>query len=271
VSAGAVLEVAVPGGAIAVEQAGRGTPVVLLHGWALDRRIWAPQIEALADRFRMIAPDRRGFGASTAPPGLAAETGDLLMLLTRLGIERAVIVGMSQGGRVALRFALAHPERVAGLVFQGSALDGFAPAPRGADAIPIDSYRALVRDGRIARMKQLWREHPLMHVPGAPARSRLDALLADYDGRDLLEPGPDAAAPLAQALGDVSAPALVLTGEFDTPWRQLAGDALAYGLPAARRARIAGAGHLCNLTHPDAYNDLLASFVAAIGEDAAAP
>lgn len=261
-----VLDIPVSGGSLAVERVGRGVPVVLLHGWAVDRRIWAPQIEALADRFELIVPDRRGFGASTAPPGLAAETADLLTILARLDVEQAVIVGMSQGGRVALRFAVTHPERMHGLVFQGAPLDGFAPEPRGGDAIPIDLYRALVREGQLARMKEMWRAHPLMHAVTHTARARLDRLLADYDGRDLLNPGPDAVAPLADMLGEVKAPALVVTGEYDTPWRQLVGDALAYGLPHARRVRVAGAGHLCNLTHAEAFNELLAGFVEELGE-----
>ncbi|HEX5184942.1 MAG TPA: alpha/beta hydrolase [Allosphingosinicella sp.] len=261
-----LLEIAVPGGTVAVEQAGEGIPIILLHGWAVDRRIWTPQVEALADRFRLIALDRRGFGASTAPPGLAKEIGDLLAVLARLEIDRAVIVGMSQGGRVALRFAATHPKRVRGLVLQGAPLDGFAPGPRGEDAIPIHLYRALVREGHIARMKDMWRRHPLMRVADPAARSLLDAVLGDYDGRDLLRPGPDAVTSLADSLAEVAVHSLVVTGEQDIAWRQLAGDALAYGLPHARRARLAGADHLCNLTHPEGYNSLLALFVASTGE-----
>lgn len=259
------IDVAVPGGTVRVECAGAGTPIVLLHGWALDRRVWAPQVDALAGRFRLIALDRRGFGASTAPPGLAAETGDVLTVMTKLGIDRAVIAGMSQGGRVALRFALTHPERVSGLVLQGAPLDGFAPGPRREDAIPLSAYMGLVREGRLARMKELWRDHALMRV-AAPARSALDQLLESYDGRDLLRPGPDSVAPIGDALEDVYAPALVVTGEHDTPWRQLVSDALAYGLPHSHRARLAGADHLCNLTHPAAFNALVAAFVTRIEE-----
>jgi pimeloyl-ACP methyl ester carboxylesterase len=263
--AGSVLDVAVPGGTIAVEQAGEGIPIVLLHGWAVDRRIWAPQVEMLADRFHLIALDRRGFGGSTAPPGLAKEIGDLFAILARLEIEQAFIVGMSQGGRVALRFAATHPKRVRGLVLQGAPLDGFAPGPRGEDAIPIHLYRALVREGHIARMKEMWRNHPLMRVAAPAARSHLDSLLADYDGRDLLRPGPDAATPLADSLAEVTAQALVVTGEHDMFWRQLVGDALAYGLRHARRTRVPGADHLCNLTHAEAFNALLTEFVTSTG------
>jgi len=261
-----ILDVAVPGGAVAVEWAGEGMPILLLHGWALDRRVWAPQMEGLADRFRLIAIDRRGFGRSSAPPGLAAETGDVLTVMMALGIDKAVIAGMSQGGRVALRFAVTHPDRVAGLILQGAPLDGFAPAPRREDSIPLTSYAALVREGRLERMRELWRGHALMRAAAPDARARIEALVAGYQGRDLLNPGPDSVASLAEALEDVYAPALVVTGEHDTPWRQLVGDALAYGLPHSHRARIAGADHLCNVTHPDAYNDLAAAFVGRIAE-----
>jgi pimeloyl-ACP methyl ester carboxylesterase len=101
-------EVDVSGGVLAVESAGAGPALVLLHGWALDRRVWAPQ-KPLADRFRLIALDRRGFGDSTAPPDLAAEVGDLLALREAIGLGPLILVGMSQGARTALQFALRHP------------------------------------------------------------------------------------------------------------------------------------------------------------------
>ncbi|HKR25675.1 MAG TPA: alpha/beta fold hydrolase [Allosphingosinicella sp.] len=222
---------------------------MLLHGWALDRTAWAPQM-ALADRFRLIALDRRGFGRSTAPPDLAAETDDLLRLRDALGLGRMILVGMSQGGRIALHFALAHPEAVAGLVLQGAPLDGFAPGPKEGEAIPLADYAGLVRAGRLDVMRARWAAHPLME-------GHADAL-AGYEGRDLLA-GESALPPIAHRLGEIAAPTLVVTGEDDTPWRQLVGDALAYGIAGARRARIAG-GHLCNLSHPAAFNALVADF-----------
>ncbi|HEX6374437.1 MAG TPA: alpha/beta fold hydrolase [Allosphingosinicella sp.] len=243
----------VAGGALAVETFGAGPPLLLLHGWSLDRGSWSRQAP-LADRFRLILPDRRGFGRSTAPPGVAAETADLLAICDRLGIGRAILVGMSQGGRVALQFALAHPDRAQGLILQGTPLGDFLPAPRGEDHVPIAAYRELVRAGRIAEMKRDWGGHALMRGVDA-AR-----LLAGYDGRDLLVPaGP--ATPLAGSLGEIDAPALVVTGLSETPWLDLVGDALAYGLPNARRARLPG-GHLCNWSHPHPYNEMVAGFAA---------
>lgn len=164
---------------------------------------------------------------------------------------------MSQGGRVALEFALRHPGRVAGLILQGTPLSGFQPGPRGEDAIPLAAYAELVRDGRIAEMKALWRNHPLMRDV------ETEALLAGYDGGDLLAPAASSV-PLAVSLGEIAAPALVVTGEREIAWLQLAGDAIAYGLPNARRARLPG-GHLCNISHPGPYNEMVAAFAGEIG------
>jgi pimeloyl-ACP methyl ester carboxylesterase len=258
-----IVEIGVRGGAVQMEIAGAGTPLVLLHGWALDRRVWQPQIEALAARFQVIALDRRGFGRSSAPPDLGAEIEDLLVIKKRLGLDRMILVGMSQAGRVALQFALAHPDSVLGLALQGAPLDGFLPGPRREDAIPLSSYMALVRQGQLERMKSLWRGHALMRAP-ARVRSQLDQLLSSYQARDLTAGPPPPLASIAGRLEDVYAPALVVTGEQDTRWRRLVGDALAYGLQHGRREIIAGAPHLCNLTHPDEFNQVVAGFAAQV-------
>ena len=101
-------------------------------------------------------------------------------------------------------------------------------------------------------MKHDWSGHALMRGVDSAG------LLAGYDGRDLLVPaGPPV--PLAGSLGEIEAPALVLTGENETPWLDLVSDALAYGLPNARRARVPGS-HLCNWSHPEPYNELVARF-----------
>ena len=267
---GEIVEIGVRGGAVEVETVGAGLALVLLHGWALDRRIWSPQMAPLSRSFRVVALDRRGFGRSTAPPDLAAEVDDLMVVKKKLGLDRMILVGMSQAGRVALQFALVHPDGVAGIVLQGAPLDGFLPGPRPEDAIPLSSYVALARAGQLERMKRMWRGHALMRAPSPAARSCLDQLLAGYQGRDLLAPEPPPLASIAGRLEDVYAPALVVTGEHDARWRQLVGDALAYGLPHARRAVVAGGEHLCNLTHPDDFNALLLSFAAPLAVSAVA-
>lgn len=265
--AATVLDIAVADGTIRAEIAGRGPPLILLHGWSLDREVWRPQIAALADRFKVIAIDRRGFGGSTAPAALAREIDDLLVVQQRLCLDRAVLVAMSQGTRVALHFALAHPEKLLGLVLQGAPLDGFQPEPRGEDAIPISSYAALAHEGKLDRVKALWRDHALMQVEGAAAQAAVDRLLARYQGRDLLTP-PQPLDPIVADLEAIYLPALIVTGAADTPWRRLVSDALAYGLPHGTRAEIGG-GHLCNLTHSAEFNALVGAFAERLARAAA--
>lgn len=107
-----------------VAQCGSGAPLVLLHGWPEFWATWEPIFERLADRYRLIAPDFRGFGESTNPvvgpsdqagPDVLAD--DIVAVLDSIGVEKAGFVGHDVGAYVMQRLALRHPERVVGLFF----------------------------------------------------------------------------------------------------------------------------------------------------------
>ena len=257
---GEVSDVAVDGGTIEVEALGAGPPVIFVHGWTLDRRAWRPQVEGLAGRFRTIAFDRRGFGRSTAPPDPAREPADLAAIGEALGLDRFALVGMSQGARVALAFAARHRDRVTALALQGAPLSGVAPDPGEDEDIPLEEMTALAAAGKRDAMRRLWRGHPLMRVEGLRATAGVDGMLADYEGRDLTAPGRALAVTRAD-LARVAAPALVLTGADEPPWRHKVARVLAGALAHAERTDIPGGGHLCNLSRPDEYNAALARFL----------
>lgn len=255
--------VPVSGGELACTRAGpreRTRPaLVLLHGWTLDHRMWAPQLTALgADRL-VLAPDRRGFGQSSAPPGLIYEPADVVALLDHFDAPAAIIVGMSQSGRTALELALRHSARVAGLVLQGVRF-GASDAPE----IPVADYARLIRSGKLDDMKQLWRAHGLMRTFADAASRGVEEMLAAYDGRDLLGHAPLAPQPEEIEAARIAAPALIVTGEHDTPGRRAAAAKLLRTLPRAESREISGAGHLCNLDQPEAYNAALRRFLAAL-------
>ena len=109
------------------EESGEGTPLIFLHGFSLDRRMWDGQFELVAERYRAIRYDARAHGRSQADSVQFADWDDLRQLLDALEIPRAVIVGLSMGGRIAVDFALTDPDRVAGLVLVGAGLSGFEP------------------------------------------------------------------------------------------------------------------------------------------------
>ena len=107
------------------EAAGNGDPLVLLHAGIADCGMWDEVFAALAERFRVIRYDRRGYGRSLMPVGDYAHINDLAGLLDHLGIASAHLIGCSDGGRVTLEFALAHPARVRSLVLSGTGIRGY--------------------------------------------------------------------------------------------------------------------------------------------------
>jgi pimeloyl-ACP methyl ester carboxylesterase len=103
---------------LAYARHGKGTPIVLLHGYPLDHHLWDAVVPSLEDTFDLIVPDLRGFGESTTidtPYTMDDYASDIAGLLDQLGIQKAAIVGHSMGGYAALAFARLYPERVSGL------------------------------------------------------------------------------------------------------------------------------------------------------------
>ena len=242
---------------------GAGPPVVFIHGWTLDLDAWEPQAP-LATTMRVIRYDRRGFGLSGGAPGRVPDLEDLARLLEHLGVESATLVGLSQGARVALAFALRHPSRASALVLDGPPDETGTGASAADEDFSIAEFRRMVAEQGVEAFRRAWRDHPLMrlHTGDAAMRALADRILARYPARDLAA-APDAPpAPAgATALARFARPVLVMNGELDTRARRRAGEALARALPDAERIVLPGAGHLPNLDAPDAYNDALREFV----------
>jgi pimeloyl-ACP methyl ester carboxylesterase len=254
---------AVPGGELEGDiRSGdaKRAPVLFLHGWTLDRRMWVPQMAALKTSRRLIAIDRRGFGKSTAPPDLHCEADDIIAVIDVIKADKVIVVGMSQSGRVAVDFALKYPARVAGVILQGARLGAEAQVKK-TEEIPISLYIELAREGRLDEMKTLWRSHALMQSGTAEGEALIDKMLADYEARDLTSSALPAPEFDAMEIAKITAPALVITGAEDTPHRRRVADDLSNTIPNARQIEIPDAGHLCNLNAPDAFNAAVSEFL----------
>ena len=223
--------------------------------------MWRPEAAALSRDGRVLSYDRRGFGLSTGTPSLARDVDDAVALLDACRLPSAVLIGASQGARVALRVALGAPDRVRGLILDAPPDE--LGRGRGAltDEIPLDQCRALARAGDMPAVRRLWLEHPFTRLVRAdPAAQRLlESVVARYPGADLLEAAPRPA-PLGN-LGTLAVPTLVLNGASDLPSRIESGVALATAVPGARHHVLAGAGHLANLDDPGAYEAAIRAFV----------
>jgi pimeloyl-ACP methyl ester carboxylesterase len=256
------------GGVLVGDSGGTGPALILIHGWALDRRMWAAQRTALRRHFTTLSYDRRGFGESTCAADAGKELDDLDALIGDLHLGRTALLGMSQGGRVALRYALAHPDKVAALILQGAPIEP-TPPPAGDPAyLPVREYAELLRRGQIDEMHAAIAAHPLMDVPAERRRAHTSLLrmIDGYRGDDLLGAGaqnPDIFADLRGRLSEIKAPTLVLTGDTETAWLNAAADRLAASIPTAHRSVVQGGGHLVNMTAARAFNRLVTSFLTS--------
>lgn len=259
--------VEVEGGKLYVESAGSGTPLLMVHGWPLDHRLFEPQVEGLAGHHRVVTYDRRGFGISQALPDPGLEIGDIARIIDALSLGAVHLLGMSQGARMALRFALKAPQQVRSLLLQGPAIDGFA-APESADErIPVAEYVRLARAGRLDDVKRLWLAHPMMALDEVPAAARalVALIMQDYRGADLLDASRTAFANGVAVLEEVAGfrrPCLLLTGRRETAARRAHAKKLLDTLPDCTEVVMQHSGHLCNLSEPEAYNGHVIEFCA---------
>jgi pimeloyl-ACP methyl ester carboxylesterase len=250
------------------EVVGSGPPLVLIHGYTLDTRMWDDQTEAFADKYAVIRYDLRGFGRSALPTGEPyAHHDDLKALLECLGIAKAHIVGLSLGGAIAVNFALAHPEATASLVLVDvSGLDGYE-WPEELDRW-FTAIHAAARRGDMEQAKQLWLDTewftPAREQPEVAAR--LKEIVSGYSGWHFInaDSGQGLNPPANARLGAIRAPTLVIVGERDLPFYNLPlADRLEQGIPHAQKVIIPEAGHMSNMEVPHVFNRIVLSFLVS--------
>ena len=246
---------------VAYEASGAGPPVVLIHGFSLDRRMWNAQVDLLHNEFRVVRYDLRGHGRSAAPSDPYAAYEDLAAVMDSLGLPRATLVGLSAGAQVATDFALAFPDRVDGLVLTGPGLSGFVPAePLTWAAPPFQAAAA----GDPERAARLWLETPIMATHSGPRVAAKVAEIVSSNARLFSyrsNPDQGLEPPAIDRLSEISCPVLVLVGDRDMPHIRAIANLLATGIDGAQHMTVAGAGHLVNLDAPEPFNRVLLAFL----------
>ncbi len=249
---------------------GQGPPVVFLHGFTLDARMWTPQLQAFSKRHQVLIYDQRGYGGSTAlSPDAPRRTHgeDLGALLDHLGLPRVALIGSSMGGRTALEFALRHPERVSELVLVSSHVEGWRPSRQMAKIFQ-DVRTAMARSGPHAA-KQAWAASSFFRLAlrgehGALLRRMLEESDADH----WRKPPPAKSSTMIGRLHHIEVPTLVMVGEIEVEDFHQIADTLSQSLPNARLHELSRVGHLPNLEAPDTFNAVALNFLA--GKDRAA-
>lgn len=251
---------------LGVDVRGDGPALLLVHGYPLDRSLWTHQVATLSG-WRRIAPDLRGLGTSDAPADgytMAAYAHDLIRLLDRLRVDRAVIAGLSMGGYIAFEILRRYRERVAGLILADTRADADSVEARqsrdemaslaeskGAAAIAERVVPRLL--GRSTRQTQPHLVDQVREmIVRAPVAGIVGALRAMRDRSD--------STPI---LAGIDVPTLVVVGEEDDLTPPALSKAMTAAIPSAAMAVIPGAGHLAPLEAPTAVSRVFAEFLEA--------
>jgi pimeloyl-ACP methyl ester carboxylesterase len=248
------------------EVAGSGEPtVILMHGGLLDCTMWDGQFELLAKTNRVVRYDADAHGKSPLPPDVYWDHASLRELMNALGIDRALLVGLSMGGKVSIDLALENPERVEAIVAVSSGLSGYRFESdfyiEHRDAM-IQAWRAGEFDTVVEEFQRCWTDgpHRTPEEVDPEVRERVRAMARN--GLEHAMEGRPIDPPAIDRLDELDLPMLVLTGELDMPGIHEIADMLVAANPNAELVTIPDAAHMVNMEAPERFNELLLGFIS---------
>ncbi len=257
----------VNGATIDYEESGQGMPVVLLHGFPLDQRVWAQQRSALADRFRVITPDLRGFGKSVSiePFSLASLADDVYALLQAIGALPCIIGGLSMGGYVCFEFVRKHPAGVKGLLLIDTRAEADSPEgkqgrekmielvrEKGSPAVASQMMPKMVAPHAEQNRPSMVRElRGIMEA--CPPLTIEHALTAMRDRRDH-----------RQSLASIAAPTLIIVGDQDAITPLASAEVMKAGIPNAQLVVIPGSGHMSPMEQGELVSRAIGDFASKL-------
>lgn len=238
------------------EDHGAGPAVLLSHGYSATSQMWKGQVDALTDRYRVITWDMRGHGETDSPEDQgeyseAKTVDDMAAILRHLGLETAVIGGLSLGGYMSLAFNVAHPDMVRALMLfdcgpgykNPKAREGWnETASKRAENFEAKGLDALGSSDEV-------RVSTHKSAEGLARAAR--GMLAQFDSR------------IIESLETIAVPTLVLVGADDTPFLG-ASDYMSAKIPGAVRVTVPEAGHAANIHQPAAFNAAVEQFLATL-------
>ena len=258
----------VPGGTLWAQWAGSGSGVVLIHAGIADARMWDPQWGTLVGQHRTVRYDTRGFNRTTTEAVPFSNRADVIAVMDAAGLDRAVIVGCSRGGAIALDTALEYPDRVSGLVWvcggvSGAEVDDLPEAKALLDREePL--FEAKDWEGLADLDVQIWidgvgqpqgRAHE--SVRSFVKQMGLDSYTKELEMGEAIPLDP----PAAGRLGELRVPVLAIVGLLDLPATSAMASLLVDGAPDARRIDLPDVAHLPNLERPTWFTETLRAFL----------
>jgi 3-oxoadipate enol-lactonase len=266
--------VQVPGGRLAYDAQGSGRPLLLVHGNLGDLRMWDGQVARLAERYRVIRYDRRGFGQSETEHVAFSERADAVAVLQHAapGATSCHLIGQSMGGIIGLDLTIERPEVVDSLVLVGSGAGGFEPErPKDVQPPPWDEMERLWKAKDWDALADLetqvwvdgWGQPPTRIDPELRGRVH-DWILTTYQAENEEGESQPLAPPAAQRLDEVHAPVLVMIGTADELGGVLNARHVASEVERARLVEFPGVAHMVQMEDPDRFTREVMAFLADV-------
>jgi len=259
----------VRGGNLYYETAGEGPPLVLIHAGFLDSRMWDNQFQLFTKGARVIRYDVRGYGRSSRPNEEYSDAEDLFALLKHLDIESATILGVSNGGRIALDFVSVHPAMVNSLILVSPGIRGYKSSGPEEDReweeldkkgdlqdLAISENRI---DDAVKMDLEIWAS-----AQGMTSKSRiLEIATANShihkNPPNKLQKSPEP--PAFTKLSQIRIPTILIVGDQDVKGMQLMTKRLHELIPGSKLKVIRGADHIANMSRPEEFNAIVSSFL----------
>ena len=243
-------------------------PVIFLHGFTLDHRMWVANAHFFRDSHRVILLDAKGHGLSDSPTtgySRAHRVGDLRAFMDVLHLDKAHVVGLSMGGSTAIGFALSHQDRLASLTLVDTGAAGFSPG------IKIEKIDRLAKEKGLEAARSKWMDSALVwykkdkeHI-----RALMQTMIKEHSGAVWLDPqrGRYPRENDLQRVHEIKVPTIIFVGERDRIFLPLA-KKLHEKIPGSRLSVFEGVGHMLNLEVPERFNEELKVFLEESGIDA---
>ena len=262
-------------GRIFYEVSGHGPAIVFIHAAIADRRMWEREFAVYGRDHTVVRYDVRGFGRSPPATTGYSDAEDLRALLAHIGVRTATLVGCSNGGRIALDFAVENPDKVEGLLLVSPGVSGFTAelAPEGKPVFEQDGARSAHipgawKAGRKQEALEALREYWTAAAEGANLelvrtmmRENAEEIFTESSASHNRSPDP----PAVGRLGSISAPTLVLLGDRDEPSMTFIVRTVVRGIPHAKLVPVPGADHLVNLSRPADFDKALRQLLKDVG------
>jgi pimeloyl-ACP methyl ester carboxylesterase len=229
---------------------GEGEPIVFIHGFGLDSRMWKPQVQQLSTNHKVITYDLRGFGKSSLPENKYSHVDDLRALLQHLQISNTKLVGHSFGGEIAIQFILKYLDIVKRLVLISSSLSGYS-----FENSTWEELRELGRKDNLSEIRSQMLNHKMVQElnENSEAKELVATMLREYScwhflNKDLRE---EVDSNSINRLRDINIPVNIIVGGGDSEAQKEIAQLMDSKIPKSTLTVIENAGHMVNLQKPE--------------------